>query len=220
MDGSKQTSINPFMMYLYRKFSLLIIVFAVALLGAGCYNSTTGDTEVHGIAKFKLPVLPKTGSHKVMVFSEMHYQPRFDSQDPPRILPPPDSVPISGAQNRYESLEEYVLLEAPAEVVTGYDKDTAAELYRVNCQVCHGSSMQGDGPIGSFITRGARPADLTADATRDASDGELFAFISEGGRQGYALVEAGQVSTSPMPAFKMLLTESDRWTLVKYLRRQ
>ena len=80
--------------------------------------------------------------------------------------------------------------------------------------------MQGDGPIGSFITRGARPADLTADATRDASDGELFAFISEGGRQGYALVEAGQVSTSPMPAFKMLLTESDRWTLVKYLRGQ
>ena len=204
----------------YRKFLLLIIVVAASLLAAGCYNSTTGDTTVYGIAKFKLPVLPETGSHKVMVFSEMHYQPRFDSQDPPRILPPPDSVPMSGAQNRYESLEQYELLEAPAKVVTDYNNDTAAELYRVNCQVCHGSSMQGDGAIGSFITRGARPADLTADATRNASDGELFAFISEGGRQGYALVEAGQMSTSPMPAFKMLLTENDRWTLVKYLRGQ
>lgn len=194
------------------------MIVAASLLAVGCYNSTTGDTEVYGIAKFKLPVFPKTGSHKVMVFSEMHYQPRFDPQDPPRILPPVDSVPISGAQNRYESLEQYKLLEVPDEIATEYNKDAAAELYRVNCQVCHGISMQGDGAIGSFITRGARPADLTADATQSAGDGELFAFISEGGRQGYALVEAGQMSTSPMPAFKMLLTEGDRWTLVEYLR--
>ena len=94
----------------------------------------------------------------------------------------------------------------------------AAELYNVNCQVCHGVGLAGDGLVVPYMTRGVVPANLNSDATQNSTDGELFAFIGEGGRQGYALIEAGQPSNSPMPAFKYLLSEEDRWALVKYLR--
>ena len=79
-----------------RKIILFVPALLLIGLGLGCYNSTTGDTSVYGIANFKLPVIPKTGSHKVMVFSEMHYQRSFRSQDVPRILPHENSVPFSG----------------------------------------------------------------------------------------------------------------------------
>ncbi len=192
----------------------------MSLMAMACYNAKTGDTEVYGVARFKLPVVPETGSHKVMVFSEMHYQPKFDSQDVPRLLPPPGSVPVTGREIQYASLEEYRAATMPDGVTQGYDRARAAEVYRVNCQVCHGASLAGDGPVVPYMTRGVLPANLNSDATQNSTDGEIFAFIGEGGRQGYALIEAGQPSNSPMPAFKYLLSEEDRWALVKYLRGQ
>ena len=62
------------------------------------------------------------------------------------------------------------------------------------------------------------PADLTLPLTQGSTDGELFAFITHGGRQGYLAIERGRESTSPMPAFRNLLSEEERWTLVQYLR--
>jgi len=48
--------------------------------------------------------------------------------------------------------------------------------------------------------------------------GEIFAFISEGGRQGYAFTSLGRESNSPMPPFRTLLSQEDRWALVIFLR--
>ena len=201
-----------------RHIAAIALAIAFALLAAACYNSTSGHTEVKGVARFKLPVVPETGSHKVMVFSEMHYQPKYDSQEVPRLLPPADSVPITGRERRYASLDEYREAAPPPGVAEGYNPNAAGELYRINCQVCHGQNRDGEGPLTAYITRGVEPANLTLDATQNSTDGELVAFISEGGRQGYALIEAGQPSTSPMPSFKSLLNEEERWALVEYLR--
>ncbi len=203
-----------------RHIAVVAIAVVMSLMAMACYNAKTGDTEVYGVARFKLPVVPETGSHKVMVFSEMHYQPKFDSQDVPRLLPPPGSVPVTGREIQYASLEEYRAATAPEGVSQGYDRSHAAEVYRVNCQVCHGASLAGDGLVVPYMTSGVLPANLNSDATQNSTDGEIFAFIGEGGRQGYALIEAGQPSNSPMPAFKYLLSEEDRWALVKYLRGQ
>ncbi len=203
-----------------RQMVVVALAAVMPLAALACYNSTTGHTEVRGVARFTLPVLPETGSHKVVVFSEMHYQPKFDSQEVPRLLPAPDSVPVTGRDIQYASLEEYAPLTPPAQVEERYNRSDAAELYRVNCLVCHGASLGGDGPVAQFMTRGAKPANLMSEATRNSTDGELFAFIGEGGRQGYALTSVGQPSTSPMPAFKFLLTDDERWMLVKFLRGQ
>ena len=194
------------------------VIAAVALIALGCGNLRTGEAEIYGIAKFNMIAFPETGANVIEMFNEMHYQPSYKSQEGPRLLPPPDSVPVSGRELRYAKLEDYRDLTVPAGVAESYDGAAAAELFRVNCMVCHGVTLKGDGPIRPFMTKGPFPADLTSDITQGSTDGELFAFISRGGRQGLAATERGRESQSPMPEFLLLLTEQERWALAMYLR--
>ena len=61
-----------------------------ALLAAlGCYNNNTGETRISEDIYFTLPAFPETGSNKVQVFTEMHYQPSYRSQEGPRLDSPP-----------------------------------------------------------------------------------------------------------------------------------
>ena len=196
-----------------------LLVAALAVAGLACVNLRTGEAEVYGIAKFKLPAFPKTGSHAVLIFSEMHYQPSYRAQEGPRLLPPPESVPVTGKELVYTA-EEYKALQAPDTAASAYRSDPAKaeDLYRVNCMVCHGCGLRGEGLIVSFMTKGPFPADLLNEITVKSTDGELFSFISAGGRQGLAATSRGLESSSPMPEFRLLLTEDERWMLVQYLR--
>ena len=196
----------------------LALAIAAAVFAVGCYNNNTGRTEVGPGVNFKLPAFPETGSNSVQVFTEMHYQPSYRVQEGPRILPPEGSVPVTGREITYTSLEEYAELSVPPDMKAEYSHETAVELYQINCQVCHGPSLRGDGPVARFITRGPLPANLTLELTQDSTDGEIFAFITGGGRQGLAAILRGRTSASPMPEFGKLLTEEERWTLVQYLR--
>jgi putative copper resistance protein D len=140
----------------------------------------------------------------------------------------------------YSSLVEYTGLEAPERVVQSYDAGRSAELFRVNCVMCHGVSMEGDGPIATLMTvlpvkvaveerdpnlsrvpvpkkLGPAPANLTLPLTQDSSEGDIFAYITFGGRQGSAAVFRGNETRSPMPPFQWLLSEDDRWALVRYV---
>ncbi len=208
---------------------LIAMVVALMLAAVGCYNNNTGDANVGGAINFKLPAFPETGANAVQIFTEMHYQPSFRSQEGPRLLPPEGSVPISGSELRYANPEEYKSLTAPAKFVDRYNSSGGREaqrLFAVNCVVCHGISLKGDGPIATLTGAdgdpawdiGPFPADLTAPITRESTDGEIFGFISGGGRQGQASILSGRRTSSPMPEFQLLLTEEERWLLVLYLR--
>ncbi|MDP6453113.1 MAG: cytochrome c [SAR202 cluster bacterium] len=189
--------------------SLLAVMFAL-----GCYNSTTGDANIGDSINFKLPALSETGSNRVQMFTEMHYQPSHRVQDVPRILPPSGSVPITGAEVVLSSLDEYKGLVNP-----GIGPAAGQELYRVNCQVCHGQTLDGNGPATSFLASGGPvPADLTGPLTTGATDGELFGLVSCGGRFFCDSVLQGGETQSPMPEFRRLLSEEERWALVAYMR--
>ncbi len=144
------------------------------------------------------------GTYAVDIFPEMHYNPSTRIQEPPRRAPPEGAVPITGK-----------------EVVFGFEQardvpnplprtqavlERGAELYRVNCAMCHGSQARGDGAVGDFLVRDgySRPPDLTADITQNRADGEIFLLVTNG-----ILV---------MPEFKNMVAEDDRWSLVHYLR--
>ena len=216
MDSTVFTATrNSIKRHRFPLWALLVLVSALPLVITGCWNVRTGEASIYGIAKFTLPAFPQTGSHKVVVFSEMHYAPSFKSQEGPRLLPPPESVPITGREVEYRTLEEHIDLINPNQT---YDSNRATELFRVNCLVCHGSSMTGDGPIVAMINKGPLPANLMSEISINATDGELFAFISKGGRQGLSAKQGGRDSTSPMPEFRLLLNEEERWQLVQYLR--
>ncbi len=199
-------------------------LIAAALAGAGCYNNNTGETGVLGFMRFKLPAFPETGGHSVVVFSEMHYSPAYRVQEIPRILPPEGSIPIGGPDPTLAApaeialtAEEYAALTQPSEYAESYDPARAAEVYRVNCMVCHGAGLRGDGVMKEYLTRGAVPADMMGDIAMNATEGELFAWISYGSRTAFTLAMAGQPNPTAMPDFRSLLSEADRWHLVSYI---
>ena len=206
---------------------LAALAAALALLAAlGCYNNNTGETVISGDIRFKLPAFPETGSNKVQIFTEMHYQPSYRSQEGPRLLTPDGAVPITGAEVVLTTTAEYAELDSP-----GGDAANGGSLYTVNCAVCHGDSLQGDGAITRFKTN-VIPANLKEDLTANRSDGEIYGIISFGGNTAYAVRVAALTDPSldpnscvsggscPMPEFRKMLTEAERWDLVSYLRQE
>ena len=126
----------------------------------------------------------------------------------------------------YDTAEEYEALTVPDRLAGSYDPARAQQLFYINCLVCHGPTLRGfqepdesrKAPIIRFMERGPFPADLTGEVTENSTDGELFAFISRGGRQGFVALMRDRNSSSPMPQFQYLLTEEERWTLVQFIR--
>ena len=107
-----------------------------------------------------------------------------------------NSVPAEGTQ---ELLPTNPILSDDELIKAGYT------LYAQNCQMCHGETGKGDGPIG--LTLNPRPADLTKHTTAGLHpDGQLYEWITNG------------YPRSAMPAFAQRLSESDRWDLVNYIR--
>jgi mono/diheme cytochrome c family protein len=205
-----------------RAFGIWLVVglSVLSVAAVGCFNNNTGRTEIGGKISFTLPAFPESGPHAVEVFTEMHYQPSYRSQELPRLLPPSDSVPVTGREVVPESIDDFADQPVPDRATAPYDSQKAQALFEVNCAVCHASDLKGDGPIVEFIDKGPLPADLTAGLTVDSTDGELFGFISEGGRQGQAAYRRDRPSASPMPFFRSLMTEEDRWALVLYIRSE
>ena len=77
-----------------------------------------------------------------------------------------------------------------------------AAIFSQQCVVCHGEKGKGDGLAASGLD--PKPANLTLDKTQSSVDGVLFWKISNG--------------RAPMPSFKGILTEQQRWQAVNYLR--
>ena len=105
--------------------SLLVLVLLITVVSIGCYDRNTGATNIGGAINFKLPAFPESGGHAVEIFTEMHYQPSFRSQEGPRLLPPEGSVPVTGRELTYQSLGEYNSLNIPSRYVDSYNEANA-----------------------------------------------------------------------------------------------
>ena len=179
----------------YRNVSVVLCLVALLVVSLGC-----------------LPL--GRGTNQVDLFGEMHYSQAYKSQQPPRLYPAADGVTFQSAGS--------VSANVTKETRSGYTGDGSTDfayLYHVNCQVCHGSSGTGDGPMKAFLAKwnGMPPANFVV-ASAKSTDEDIFLYISEGGRAGYVASQAGVESPSPMPSFKKLLSEDDRWALVEYVR--
>lgn len=78
----------------------------------------------------------------------------------------------------------------------------AKKTYSTFCSPCHGNSGKGDGAAAASLN--PKPADHTSDLVQKDSDGTLFWKMTEG--------------RNPMPSYKQVLTETQRWELVAYIR--
>lgn len=130
--------------------------------------------------------------------SFMEIQPSFKQMDDP--LPVPErSIPIEGAI-------AIPGMGAPENPTVADDASIARgkELFAINCQMCHGVTGEGTGPIAPFLIN-FKPANLTSDVVQAKSDGSIFLTISNGldGR---------------MPPLNENLTVPERWDVVNFVR--
>jgi len=215
--------------YLGKRYTFLLFLFSILLFTACVGNIKTGELNILGeTATLDMPSAPKSGSHAIVIFSEMHYQPSYKSQEIPRIMPNPEAVPMNGKEINRTS-EEYKSLIVPSEYDDGELSRQGALLYAENCVYCHGENLDGNGKYrnyvnkkladGKVINKGAYPANLLSDKTLQSTNGEIFAFISKGARTGLAQYSNDLPITSGMLPYDSILTEEERWSLVLYIRR-
>jgi mono/diheme cytochrome c family protein len=81
--------------------------------------------------------------------------------------------------------------------------DEGAEIFRTNCETCHGPQGHGDGPAGQSLD--PKPQDLSQ-LQKIADDDYLFWRISEG-KPGTSMV-----------AWKGILSEEQIWQAVSFIR--
>jgi mono/diheme cytochrome c family protein len=75
-------------------------------------------------------------------------------------------------------------------------------IYVANCGPCHGEKGRGDGPAAAGLN--PKPADHSSALIQSETDGSLFWKLSEG--------------RAPMPAYKKVFTDQQRWELINYIR--
>jgi mono/diheme cytochrome c family protein len=76
------------------------------------------------------------------------------------------------------------------------------KIYERQCLVCHGATGKGDGPAAVHLQK--RPSNLSSSKLWEQSDGALFWKVNEGHR--------------PMPTFKNLMSDEERWPVINYIR--
>lgn len=198
-----------------RRALLVAGLLAVALLSLAC--NERDQRRLTGS-------YPNTGAYPMDIFTEMHYQQSFRSQETPRLDPPNGSVPTNALD--LKDADEYASAQASAEPslgrarlpdvyaaltspITSDPQMTARgkELFRVNCAMCHNTNGEGAGKV----PVGAPP--LISDNAKGYVDGKIYGIISEGGNTGYS-----SESTYVMPKFRLLLTSEERWLIVNYMR--
>ena len=106
-----------------------------------------------------------------------------------------------------ENAEEWTLPENKIQTVNPCPADEASlekgkEVYTKECLSCHGLTGRGDGPGTKDLDKPV--SSLTDSKVARETDGALFWKTTLGRR--------------PMPAYKKLLTEEERWDVVNYIR--
>jgi mono/diheme cytochrome c family protein len=99
--------------------------------------------------------------------------------------------------------DEFVDMENPVEAAD-VSVSTGADLYAVNCAVCHGENGEGDGPGAAALD--PPPANMHEDHVQGLTDGAIFYIVSHG------------VPETAMPPWDNQLSEEERWHLVNFLR--
>lgn len=80
--------------------------------------------------------------------------------------------------------------------------DSGKVIYQKICSVCHGVSGKGDGIAAAGLA--VQPANHTSDIVQLQSDGSLYYELTNG--------------HAPMPAYKTVLSDKQRWELICYIR--
>jgi mono/diheme cytochrome c family protein len=141
----------------------------------------------------------------------MEIQPSYGPMDDPLPVPA-RSIPVEGPA--------YIPGQgAPVNPVPADEASIArgANLYAINCRMCHGDAGQGNGPISAFLAN-KKPADLTSELVQSKDDGTLFLVVTNGIYNANNSLFPDVAFSSTMPPMNENLTVADRWDVINYIR--
>ena len=134
---------------------------------------------------------------KIEWISFMEIQPSYREMENPLPVPA-RSIPVEGPIAIPGMPPPENPVEADEASIT-----RGANLYEIHCQMCHGATAEGNGPVAPFLAN--RPANLTVPVVQSKSDGSIFLTITHG-------IEG------KMPPLNENLTVPERWDLVNFVR--
>ncbi len=141
---------------------------------------------------------------------DMKDQPSPKPQDS-EVAETASSVPVGG-KDAYAPPKDIIelvhaRLEAGRTLVNPIPTSPASlargrQMYEMHCQICHGESGRGDGPVGvKFVPQ---PMELNFDYVQLQPDGQLYYTISHG--------------SIAMPFYRQAIVPEDRWHLINFIK--
>ncbi len=118
------------------------------------------------------------------------------------LTPAPGAVMV-GAEPQMTREQADQLLHNPLPA-TPENLAAGKNLYGTFCQLCHGISGRGDGPVAQASSGALPAADLTKATIQQQSDGFL-----------YSTIRYGRLS---MPEYQESLSPKERWQVILYVR--
>lgn len=134
------------------------------------------------------------------------------------------AMPVEGTIARGSELPFHIAKDAPGDTTNYYasrqvanpidslsttDAAEAERLYLINCGICHGSKLDGNGPLykGGEGPYAAKPATLVGDAKYESMpDGQMFYSVAYG--------------KNMMGSYASQLTRKQRWMVIKFIKNK
>ncbi len=129
-------------------------------------------------------------------------QESVDLKNPGMKPYPKHSVPVPGTTSLVKDQTE---AEKQVNPVQADDKSVAlgGKLFKIYCTPCHGFAGKGDGLVGAKLL--LKPYDLTAEQTKQRTDGFIWGYMTFGG--------------AVMPPYANDLSVNERWNVINYVRK-
>jgi mono/diheme cytochrome c family protein len=130
--------------------------------------------------------------------------PAVRPHEEPILMPPANTVPVSGGELRYRVADPRTLVspltKAPPDEVIREGRT----LYRTFCVQCHGRNLDGQGTVGQSFS--PLPTDLRSAKVQKLADGVFFKEISYG------------IPNGKQPPLATTIELTDRWRIIAYVK--
>ena len=135
-----------------------------------------------------------------------------------------NNMPVAGTISREEEMPFHIakdapgdtshytaakLVKSPIDSLSAKDGEEAERLYLVNCGICHGPKLNGNGPLYKDGTGPypAKPASLVGDAKYETMpEGQMFYSVEYG--------------KNLMGSYASQLSRKQRWMVIRYIKNK
>src|ERR1700733_4482295 len=195
------------------KMKLSILSFAVVavLILAGC-----GDDVRRSPGRVYMPDMAYSRAYETYSVTEAQkdsllakYGVHFSNTPVPGTIKRGELFPFLLTKDAAGDSTHYVAARQVKNPLTSMDTVEAARLYLVNCGICHGPKMDGNGPLykGGDGPFPAKPATLVGDVKYESMpEGQMFYSVTYG--------------KNMMGSYASQLSTTQRWMIIHYIKEK